>query len=1193
MAWFWCVIVFVIGQEVIEPYDSLLSKSIYGASSVLSHWNSSEIEFFSFSGIINPEIFQSSMSKVRIQLTDPPFITTDNYFTDIYPADRAYYGIFDSFEYIYLFGGQGKDKILNDFWKFNKKNEAWAELRDFNQYDSRYAVQASYDFASTSFTKENLFNIVIIGGINKQSSANNDCNVIIVNETNDDIVVESCQDYTECTEFGISGAQVKYFNDSLYLFSGVNSDYEEFRYFTGICRYDFGRKLWERIGIDNELVGANRGGSVIDGVFIYYFFGSIFTAGGEYYNPDVFAFDMTHPALGWVQLLSNSTTGYDSFNYIHSNGTVFILGGRTTSGVSKSLIQLSLQTGSQQEFRYKSPSRRIGSSFLRSSTSLYLFAGEGEYFYHNSLWKYNPTRSPYSITEKWEKVSSIFSAPPSRKFSASASQGDFLLIAGGIGQNNEFFNDFWLLDTRYWKWVELVPSEDSERPPGFAYACIVLKVPYIYLIGGLNNQRVVMKTVWQYDLTKDKIVKMQNLTSEEFPKILQFGCQYEKSSKRVEGVKKVKQSIFVYFGERNTIGSLHCGVGRLDIVKDSYEFTNLVRPNKMPCRSSAAYYYEKNKLVVVGGKGHSDKIFKDIWVLNLNETHVVSEEMSQYTLQHPVYSSAYTNYNRSLYLFSGFNSNANSLVSRSSDLVFKVGLKEVLQSNDCDIGFENVNGTCQLCPIGSFASKINTNCEKCEPVGTLTTTEGATAGIQCLTEVDYLSSSLTPYIEKSLGFNFSEQDQAPIYQAPNLIFFYVFFGAFMVLAITSFLGAFLSFNKFSAFFIKKNLLREKKLKKKKELVPDQELEEPLIERRIQRKDTVTIREIAKKSIEDDIKKKEIKRTKKIKMTYKNQFKIREYFGGFLTGLIIISVIGILIYLPVDYFNNNKKEKVELIPTATFLNQFKTKNNSLSVNIITYPFNYGDCSVDLTYSEISKVELANKTVSYLNEKNQSIPFACHIHIALNKSTVYENDYLNLKFHNKNIYAKNMFIWIESKSSKPGYISRYMQQVKSDKGKSFDGLEPTVFKFLLVPAYYEEESYFLKNSNNSGIVVHSNTAPSAGSQVLDPHLSVGSSLSLKIALTGSESSMITTVYLQVGLIKFLSILSAQIVGIFGIFGGLYLAFQFIRKKCNERRKRLEMEKKELLLMENYAEEYYEDDQKSEEEKFEDQEVDRKKE
>lgn len=1187
------VLVFVAcayGQEVIKPEDFLLSKSIYGARTASSYSNSSEIEFYSFSGTLNPDSSQSNMHKIRIKFGSPPFITSDQSKSKNFPSDRSYYGMFSFNQYIYVFGGMGKDEILGDFWFFDTSEDLWAEVKEIEGNNSDAKISARYDFAFTGFSKENFGFFVVIGGIDEKKSELRDCKLVKVSENNKGRWIQGCGDYTECTGMGLSGAQVKYFDGSLYLFSGVNLEGEEYRYFTGVCKLNVesGGK-WERMNIESELVGSNRGGSVIYNSYIYYFFGSTYSASGESYNPYVYAFDLTHPASGWVQLLSNSTAGYDSFNYMLYNDSIFILGGKSKQGVSKSLIQLSLTTGDFKVFSYRSPSRRIGAAFLRSSTTLYIFGGESEFFYHNSLWKYLPSLTPYSTKSKWEKALLIQSAPPARKFPASASQGDFLFIAGGISPTNEYYNDFWLLDTRSWKWTQLTPTEDSERPPGFAYACAVLKVPYIYILGGLSNQRIVMKNVWKYDLTKDKIIKMQNFTDEEFPEMLEFGCQYEKWNKWVQGVKKVKESIYVYFGKKNSVESLNCGVGRVDIVNDKYEYINLIRPNQMLCRSSAAYHYEKQKLVVVGGKGYSGKAYKDIWVLNLNETHVISEEKSEFVLQSPVYSSAFTSFNRNLYMFSGLNSNGNSLVRGSSDLIYKLDLTKILKSSTCDIGFEQVNGTCEICPIGSFSSKTGGYCEKCEPVGTLTTIEGSTAGIQCLTEQDYLSASLIPFIEKSLGFNFSEQDQAPIYQAPNMIFFYLFFGVFMVLALSVFLSVFFTFKDFRMFFIKKNLLREKKLRNKKELVDTKNLQEPLL--RIRRNGSIVMRELAKKTIQDDMKKKEEKRTKKIKMSVKNEFRLRDYAGGFLTGLFIIFVIGILIYLPVDYFNNNKKEKVELIPTATFINQFHTSNNSLGVNLVTYPFNYGDCSVDLDHSDITSITLKNTTISYLNERNQTIPFACHININLNKSTVYDNDYISINFHNKNIYAKNIFIWIESKSAKPGYISRYMQKVASDKGKSFDGLAPTTFKFLVVPAYFQEEGYFIRNLNNSGLVVHSNQSPLSGSQVFDQHLSVGSSLSLKIWLIGSESSMLTSVYLQVGIVKFLSILSAQIIGIFGAFGGIYLAFQFVRKKMNQRKKRLQREKQEKMVSENLVLEEY-DDEDSAGEKYENKEEEEKK-
>ena len=639
------------------------------------------------------------------------------------------------------------------------------------------------------------------------------------------------------------------------------------------------------------------------------------------------------------------------------------------------------------------------------------------------------------------------------------------------------------------------------------------------------------------------MTKMKNLTNQEFPNLYNFGCKFEKSKKWFDGKKISTQNIFAYFGKNDNTEGLSCGVGRLEIKDSNYKYTQIAyNDQKMQCRSSAAYYYEKDKLMVVGGKGIFGNAFRDIWILKLNETHVVDERKADYELEDVVHSASYESFNRQLYIVSGFGINGHLSPSSASNLIYKVPLNILLSSSYCDIGFEKINDTCKICEKGSFSSKIENQCEKCEPIGTLTTTEGATAGIQCLTQQESVSSDFIKFFEQYLGFNSSDISQAPLYQPPDISLFYIIFLSSMLILLISFILAYKYSNSFYTFFNKKNMLRSRKYKKPKEIT------EPLLER----KSTIVLNEFVHQKIEEYGEKKQQKKKKKLAMKMRNQFKMKENFGGILTGLLLISIIGIIVYLVADYIIYNQKEKSELIPTATFKKQFTNFYNKLTVDLVTYPFNYGSCSADLKGSDGLKIKsVVQQNISFTDNANKT-SYCCHIKFMVDKENLYENDNILIDFDRKNIYAKNIFVWVESESSKPGYISLYKQQAKSYPDESLSGKIPTTFKYLLVPAYFVQDNYFISTFNKSGTVVHTNSAPFLGSSVQDHHLSVGSSLSIKLDLVGSESGMVTSVYLQIGLFKFISILLTQVVGLFGIYGGFYILTQMLLKKFKQGRR-----------------------------------------
>ena len=1131
---------FILTQanELIYPDDFLLHKSVYGSSAIMTSKNKSHIIYYSFSGASIADGLESNMHKVTVHFRSSfPFISSQASKSKSFPKDRYYYGMFKAHNYIYIYGGLDKEQVYNDLWRYDINDDSWKEVVQDSLLFEKFSPR--YNFAHTYFTFNESTYFVILGGINQDKAALDDCMIIKVRDDNL-LVVENCAKFDLCTGFGLAGGQIRFYDGKIYLFSGVNFENSEYRYFTGLCTLSLGGgNRWVRESIGSGLVESNNGGNVVYLDHLYYFFGSGRNDGEQGYVGNIYKINLLNVTDGWKEVKINSRFEAHSFGYILSNEYIIIFSGLSRGGLLSSSSSISLKTLELKTFDYFSPSKRIGSSLSRISTNLILFGGSSEHYFHNSAWKYNAAHTGRS--SKWSKLRGIQTLPEFRKNHAATSQGDYLLIAGGEKPNGDFLNDFWLFDLRYNNWTELIPDRISERPTGFAFACVILKVPYFYILGGISNQRVLMKEVWRYDLTLNTITKMKNLTQNEFPYLFDFGCKYEKSRNWENGKKIIKQNVFVYFGKNDNTGGLDCGIGRLEIKGTDYEYVQMRYENKkMQCRSSAAYYYEKGNVVVVGGKGRFGNGFRDIWVLSVNETHVVKESKSEYELDGIVHSGLYESFNRHLYIISGFSMNGRLSPSSASDLIYKIPLNSILKNSHCDIGFENVNGTCEMCKIGSFSSKIDNQCETCEPIGTLTTTEGATAGIQCLTKRDTISGDFIKHFEQFLGFNSSDISQAPLYQPPDISFFYLIFSTCMLALLIAFILSYKYSKKFYIFLNKKNLLRSRKYKNQKQL------SEPMLSR----KDSTGLHEVVQKRIEELNERKQIKRKNNIKRIIRNQFKLKETFGGFLTGLLIITIIGFVIYLIIDYITYNQKEKSELIPTATFQKQFTQFYNKLTIDLVSYPFNYGSCSADLIGTKDLKItSLVQQNISFINQANQT-SYCCHLKFLVDKEQLYENDHIFINFKRKNIYAKNIFVWVESESSKPGYISQFKQVIKSLPDQSLSGNSPTIFKYLLVPAYFSQENYFLNGFNKSGTVVHTNSAPVLGSLVQDHHLAVGSSLSIKIDLIGSESGMLTSVYFQVGLLKFVSILLTQVVGLFGIYGGIYVMIQMILKKFKNR-------------------------------------------
>ena len=399
--------------------------------------------------------------------------------------------MFQANGHIYIYGGIDKSQVYNDLWRYDINDDSWKEIIQDDIRLEKFSPR--YNFAHTFFSHNNFTFFIILGGLNQEKAALQDCQIFRVDQNNE-IVSENCENFAKCTGIGLAGGQLRYYAGKVYLFSGVNFGNSEYEYFTGLCFLDVdARGGWERVEVANQLVKSNNGGSSVYLDSLFYFFGSGRRCDNQGFVGSVYRLNLLSPSDGWSEIKISSKFEVHSFAYIQANDSIIIFGGLSPQGLLTSSSQISLKTLEVKVYEFLSPTKRIGSSLSRVSSSLVLFGGESEHFLHNSLWEYNPII--IGKASKWSKIRGLQTTPERRKNYAATSQGDYILIAGGEKENGEFLKDFWLFDSRYNNWTELVPDKLSERPTEFSLACIILKVPYFYLLGGINNQRDVMKQV--------------------------------------------------------------------------------------------------------------------------------------------------------------------------------------------------------------------------------------------------------------------------------------------------------------------------------------------------------------------------------------------------------------------------------------------------------------------------------------------------------------------------------------------------------------------------------------------------------------------------------------------------------------------------------------------------------------------------
>ena len=433
-------------NDLIYPDDFLLHKSVYGASAIMTSKNASHIIYYSFSGASIADGFESNMHKVTVHFRSSfPFISSQASKSKSFPNDRLYYGMFEAHNYIYIFGGLDKEQVYNDLWRYDINDDSWKEVFPNDLQFEKFSPR--YNFAHTYFTHNDSTYFVILGGINQEKAALDDCMIIKVRADNS-LAIENCGKFNECTGIGLAGAQIRLYDQKIYLFSGVNFENSEYRYFTGLCSWSFdGGNRWIEEKIKNELVESNNGGHVVYLDHLYYFFGAGRISDGQGYVSSMYKLNLNHICEGWKEVKISGRFEAHSFGYILSNEYIIIFSGLSTGGLLSSSSSISLKTLELKTFDYFSPSKRVGSSLSRISTNLILFGGSSEHYFHNSAWKYNAAHTGRS--SKWSKIRGIQTLPEFRKSHAAASQGDYLLIAGGEKPNGNFLNDFWLFDLRY------------------------------------------------------------------------------------------------------------------------------------------------------------------------------------------------------------------------------------------------------------------------------------------------------------------------------------------------------------------------------------------------------------------------------------------------------------------------------------------------------------------------------------------------------------------------------------------------------------------------------------------------------------------------------------------------------------------------------------------------------------------------
>jgi hypothetical protein len=582
-------------------------------------------------------------------------------------------------------------------------------------------LTSRFNHASAFFGYDKDITVALFGGTSADSQGIDKLEIVIFSyEKTPELKSKSSENsfIDTCFEYGLTGLQMQYYEDYLYVFSGVyiDNDGNSF-YYNGMCRFDLYSYSWMSVNLSSFLPNSSYGGSYINGSSLYYFFGK----NDDYYLKNVYKFSFDDMYQGWKEFITNNhgcerasfaSTGYiNSFIPYSYEPCVFFFGGSSQTLYLNSFGILNARSDDDFEIKCYDmsvfPSPRNNARMCQLSDEIVLFGGKNRESCNNQLWK---LRS--DMISDWYYISAEGNYPLPRHSHSIACQGNYMVISGGIDDENELLSDFWLLEREgenSYIWTELTTST-SVSPPPTSDSCLVFDFPFVYQIGG-TIQSGLSNKIWAYDI----ITKTFNIleTDQDLEPISGHGCVLRK--------KDNSTFIDVFFGHNSSIYRSNNHITTIKIINKSQII--ITRSTSIEGVNPIAYFgyaADKTNLFIAGGINQDLSSFGDFLMIDLE-----SLNSSYFFNTVPFYSSASTIFNTSFILYSGIEGNSYSPDTVSSSYNYFVILK------NCSKGFERINMTCTACNPGTYKSDLDNKCHPCEP-GTFNIFSGATDKIQCI-----------------------------------------------------------------------------------------------------------------------------------------------------------------------------------------------------------------------------------------------------------------------------------------------------------------------------------------------------------------------------------------------------------------------------------------------------------------------------
>ena len=339
---------------------------------------------------------------------------------------------------------------------------------------------------------------------------------------------------------------------------------------------------------------------------------------------------------------------------------------------------------------YQYPPLRQAHSMRAIGEYFYIFGGSNNGKYFNDVWQFNPALNT------WNNLTTTGDIPSARDKYACDSNGDALVIWGGEDAIS-IKNDLYILNILKNEWTQIIPDSTTSPSPRTG-ACIVFKMPLIYIFGGMTSN-VNSNELWTYDfgLNAYQLLSMYSEpvvfpTCEIYENVFFFYCG----------------GADIYYPENSNLYGFNLN-----------NFTWMFYSVFSFCGVGGVGLYLDNSLVSIGGRQSLNGI---------NQIFAVSQFNTAFSLDifyYSPYMCASVYFQDKLYFHYGglyWNEFSNVMidVDKCSSFFGYLDLSQIfIEYNitlQCSEG-TYFNGTsCNLCPKGSYSVGMgNLECKLCPP----------------------------------------------------------------------------------------------------------------------------------------------------------------------------------------------------------------------------------------------------------------------------------------------------------------------------------------------------------------------------------------------------------------------------------------------------------------------------------------------